>query len=231
MRSSTRRGLVALCLASLVAGAGAAGAAAPKLGPNLVANPGFEEPGLEAPGQPLLPADWTVEGVTVFEHRANLFKDGARSVSITGSVAGGTQLCDGSSGKQQCVANPASAATAGLPLRAAWVSDAPIAVTPGKRYRFSTYVIQPSLNPDDGVPGEGAATRVRWLKGDGSVLATADGPRLVKTAKRIIGWKLVSGDLVAPAGAAGAQLLLGYTDFSTTGLQYGFDGVSFALVK
>ena len=231
MRPTFRRSLTALCLAGLVAGAGSAAAAPAKLGPNLVQNPSFEKEAVAVPGQPVLPQAWTVEGVSVFEHRANLFKDGARSVSITGSVAGGTQLCDGSSGKQQCVANPASAATAGLPLRAAWVSDAPIAVTPGKRYRFSTFVIQPSLNPDDGVPGEGAATRVRWLKGDGSVLATADGPRLVKTAKRIIGWKLVSGDLVAPAGAAGAQLLLGYTDFSTTALQHGYDAVSFALVR
>jgi hypothetical protein len=111
------------------------------------------------------------------------------------------------------------------------VTDAGIAVTSGKRYRFSSFIIQPSLNPDDGVLGEGAATRVRWLKADGSVLSTVEGPKLVKTAKRTLGWKLVSADVVAPAGASGAQLLLGYTDFSTTGLQHGFDLVSFALVK
>jgi hypothetical protein len=36
---------------------------------------------------------------------------------------------------------------------------------------------------------------------------------------------------VAPKGASGAQLLLGYTDFTTTGIQFGYDVVSFAVVK
>lgn len=226
------RSLIALVLAGLVAGAGSAVAAPAKLGPNLVSNPGFETSQLEAPGQPLLPADWSFEGASVlFEHRSNLFRDGARSVSIAGSLGGGKQLCDGSSGQQRCVANPAQAATAPLGLRPAWVSDAPIAVAAGKKYRFSTFVIQPSLNPDDGVEGEGAATRVRWLAANGQVLSTVDGPSLVKSAKRTLGWKQISSDLVAPKGASGAQLLLGYTDFTTTGIQLGYDVVSFAVVK
>ncbi len=227
----TARTLTALCLAGIVAGAGSAVAAPAKLGPNLVANPGFEASALEAPGQPVLPADWLVEGVSAFEHRANLFKDGARSVSLSVAAGGGSQVCDGSSGEQQCAANPAPAATGATPLRPAWVTDAPLAVTAGKRYRFSSFIIQPSLNPDDGVPGEGAVGRVRWLAADGSVLSTVDGPKLVKGPKRVLGWKNVSADVVAPAGATGAQLLLGFTDFSTTGLQYGFDGVVFSLVR
>lgn len=230
MRSITRRTLTALCLAGLVAGAGTAGAAPAKTGPNLVANPSFEQEGVAVPGQPVLPADWSVEGLSAFEHKSNLFKDGARSVTLSGNLSGGKQFCDGSSGTQRCVANPAQAATAGLP-RAAWVTDAPIAVAAGKKYRFSSFIIPVSLNPDDGVMGEGAATRVRWLSASGAVLATVDGPKLVKSAKRTIGWKLVSVDVVAPKGAAGAQLLLGYTDFSTTALQHGYDAVSFALVK
>lgn len=229
MRPTARRALTALCLASLVAGAGSAAAAPPRLGPNLVANPGFEKPGVELPGQPVLPADWTVEGVSAFEHRANLFKGGARSVSLAVGLSGGSQLCDGSSGMQRCVANPAPAATSSLP-RPAWVTAAPIKVVAGKRYRFSSFIIQPSLNPDDGVPGHGASARVRWLAANGAVLSTVDGPSLVKGPKRVLGWKAVSADVVAPAGAVGAKLLLGYTDFSTTGLQYGFDDVVFAQV-
>lgn len=230
MRPTTRRSLTALCLAGLVAGAGSAAAAPPKLGPNLVTNPGFEKEGVAVPGQPVLPANWTVEGVSVFEHRANLFKEGARSVSLSGTL-GGKQICDGSSGQQRCVANPAQPVTGALPLRAAWVTDAPIAVAAGKKYRFSTFIIPVSLNPDDGVEGEGAATRVRWLGAGGAVLSTVEGPKLVKGPKRTLGWKLLSTDVVAPAGATGAELLMGYSDFTTTALQHGYDAVSFALVK
>lgn len=230
MRTTARRRLMAVCLASLVATAGSAAAAPARLGPNLVANPGFEQAAVTVAGQPVLPSAWKVEGASAYEYRTNLFKEGARSVSLSGNLSGGKQLCDGSSGAQRCVANPAPAATAPVP-RAAWVTNAPIAVTAGKRYRFSTFIIPISLNPDDGVMGEGAATRVRWLGAGGAVLATVDGPKLVKGAKRTIGWKLVSADVAAPAGATGAQLLLGYTDFSTTALQHGFDGVGFALVK
>lgn len=232
MRTTARRTAVALALAGLVVGAGSAAAAPAKLGPNLVSNPGFETAALEVPGQPVLPKDWSIAGASVLhEYRQNLFKDGKRAVSIAGSFGGGKQVCDGSSGQQRCVANPAPAATAPLGLHAAWVSDAAIPVTAGKKYRFSLFMIPISLNPDDGVMGEGAATRVRWLKADGSVLSTASGPSLVKTAKRTIGWKLVAADVVAPAGAASAELVLGFTDFTTTGLQYGYDGVSFALVR
>jgi hypothetical protein len=232
MRTTARRTLTALCLAGLVAGAGSAAAAPakPKLGPNLVANPSFEKEAVAVPGQPVLPADWGVEGVSVFEHRANLFKEGARSVTLSGTL-GGKQICDGSSGEQRCTANPATAATDPLPLRAAWVTEAPIAVAAGKKYRFSSWIIPVSLNPNDGVAGEGALTRVRWLGAGGAVLSTAEGPKLVKGPKRTLGWKLQTADVVAPAGATGAQLLLGYTDFTTTALQHGFDAVSFALVK
>ena len=231
MRPSTRS-LIALALAGVVAGAGSAVAAPAKLGPNLVANPSFEKSSLELPGQPVLPADWSFEGASVlFEHRSNLFKDGSRSVSIAGALGGGKQICDGSSGSQTCTPNPAQSAMAPLGLRPAWVTDADIKVTAGKKYRFSTFVIQPSLNPDDGVPGEGAETRVRWLDANGRVLSTAIGPTLIKSAKRIIGWKLITADVVAPKDAVGAQLLLGYTDFTTTGIQFGYDAVAFAQVK
>lgn len=230
MRRPSTRTLTALALAGAVAGAGSVSAAPAKLGPNLVTNPGFEQEAVAVPGQPVLPVAWTVEGVSVFEHRSNLFKDGSRSVSLSGTL-GGKQICDGSSGAQMCTPNPATAATDPLPLRAAWVTDAAIPVQAGKKYRFSTFIIPVSLNPDDGVTGEGAATRVRWLGAGGAVVGTAKGPELVKGPKRTLGWKLVSADVVAPAGATGAELLLGYTDFATTALQHGYDSVSFSLVK
>jgi hypothetical protein len=234
-RRTTARSLTALALAGLVVAAGAATAAPAKPGPNLVSNPGFEQSQFEpvaVTGQPVLPTDWTVEGATIlFDHSQNVWKEGKRGAAISGALGGGRQICDGSSGSQVCTPNPAAAATDPLPLRPAWVTDAPIAVAAGKKYRFSTWVIMPSLNPDAGVPGEGAETRVRWLDAGGGVLSTVSGPVLVKSAKRIIGWKLISADLVAPKGAAGAQLLLGHTDYTTTSTQVAFDEVGFAQLR
>jgi len=234
MRTPTRS-LLVLAVAGAVAAAGSAAAAPVKLGPNLVSNPGFEQSQVEpagAAGQPLLPTDWTVEGASLlFDHSQNVFKDGKRGAAISGALGGGRQLCDGSSGSFVCAPNPAAAATASLPLRPAWATDAPIAVVGGKKYRFSTWIIMPSLNPDAGVMGEGAETRVRWLDASGGVISTATGPSLVKSAKRLIGWKNIAVDLVAPKGATGAQLLLGHTDYTTTSTQVAYDGVVFAQVK
>lgn len=239
----TLRSVSALALAGLVVVAGSAVAAPARLGPNLVSNPGFEQSQFEevsgvvatangGKGQPILPVDWTIEGATIlFDHSDNVWKEGKRGAAISGALGGGRQVCDGSSGTQTCTPNPAAGATADAPLRPAWVTDAPIEVVAGKKYRFSTWIIMPSLNPDAGVPGEGAETRVRWLDDSGAVLSTVTGPTLVKTEKRILGWKNVAADLVAPKGATGAQLLLGHTDYTTTSTQVAYDGVVFALLK
>jgi hypothetical protein len=56
----------------------------------------------------------------------------------------------------------------------------------------------------------------------------ADGPSLVKTAKRQLGFKLALRDEVAPAGATGAQVMLGHTDYTVTSSQVMFDDVSFS---
>lgn len=234
MRATTPRNLLALVLAGLVVAAGSASAAPDKLGPNLVSNPGFEESQFEpvaVTGQPVLPTHWTVEGATIlFDHSQNVWKEGKRGAAISGSLGGGRQVCDGSSGGQVCTPNPAQSVTAALPLRPAWVTDAPIEVDAKRTYRFSAWIIMPSLNPDAGIPDEGAETRVRWLDESGSVIETVVGPTLVKTEKRLLGWKHVSVDLKAPAGATGAQLLLGFTDHTTTSTQVAYDSISFAQV-
>lgn len=232
MRPLARYLLIALVL---VAGAtaGAASAAPSNLGPNLVKNPGFEASRFEpvsVTGQPVLPTDWTVEGATIlFDHSQNVYKDGRRGAAISGALGGGRQICDGSSGGQICNPNPARAVTREAPLRPWWVTDAPIKVTAGRSYHFSVFAIMPSLNPDAGVPGEGVDTKVRWLGSDELELVTVDGPSLIhEKGKRIIGWKQISAVLVAPPGAVSAQLLLGHTDYTTTGGMVAFDTVLFA---
>ena len=234
MRPRARYCLIALVFVASVT-AGSAAAAPANLGPNLVSNPSFEESQFEpvaVSGQPLLPTDWTVEGATIlFDHSQNVYKDGKRGAAISGALGGGSQICDGSSGSQICNPNPAQAATQELPLRPWWVTEAPIEVTAGKTYRFSVFAIMPSLNPDAGVPGEGVATQVRWVAADELELVTVDGPSLInQPGKRLIGWKEISADLVAPPDAVGAQLLLGHTDYTTTSTQVAFDTVSFAAV-
>ena len=232
MRPPVRYCLTALVLVAAVT-AGSASAAPANLGPNLVANPSFEESQFEpvsASGQPVLPTDWTVEGATLlFDHSQNVYKDGRRGAAISGALGGGRQICEGSSGSQVCNPNPAEPATEELPLRPWWATDAPIEVQAGKTYHFSTFVIMPSLNPDAGVPGEGAATQVRWLDEGGAIIATVDGPSLInEPGKRIIGWKQIAADVTAPPGAIRAQLLLGHSNYTTTSTQVAYDVVVFA---
>ncbi len=233
------RAVLAVAVASAVTWASVAAAAPPKLGPNLAPNPSFElsqfETGPVAPGslaQPLLPTGWTVEGATIlFDHSPNAFHDGKRGAAISGALGGGRQICDGSSGTQRCTPNPAPSATSAVPARPFWKSQAPVPVTAGTKYRFGVWTIMPSFNPDAGVPGEGVSTRVRWTGANGAVLSTVDGPSLLKGPKRILGWKRISADLVAPKGATGAVLLLGHSDYTTTSTQVVFDEVSFGTVR
>lgn len=229
MRPTVRCSLISLVLVAAVGLAASAPAVAKN--PNLVANPGFEESQFEpvsATGQPVLPTGWTVEGATIlFDHTQNVYKEGKRSAAISGALGGGGQICDGSSGSQMCNPNPAKAATDQVPLRPFWVTETPIPIEAGKTYHFSTFVIMPSLNPEAGIPGEGAATMVRWLAGDEELL-TVEGPSLLHGAKRIIGWKQISADLKAPPGADGVQLLLGHSNYTTTSNQVVYDVVEFS---
>ena len=240
------RPLLVLTLAASVLGAGSALAApkAPKLGPNLAPNPSFEQANeattIDGNYNPVPPVGWANEGLTVlFDYKTNVGRTGKKMVAISGALGGGKQLCDASSGADQCAPNAAYPATSQVDngtrltysMRPFWVTDNPIAAVAGKTYRFSAYASLPSLNPDAGVPGEGAATQVKWVDAAGKGLAIAEAGKLVKVpGKRILGFKLVTADLKAPAGAAGAVLMLGHTEYTHTGTQVAFDDVSFQQV-
>lgn len=222
--------------------AAAAGKPTLKLGPNLVVNPSFEDSTLDPAtqnGVPVLPVGWTVEGATLlFDYNQRGGHTGARNVAISGSLAPGKQVCDASSGAYVCAPNPAASVTGQVndaslsrfSVRPFWVTQSAIPVSAGKTYRFSMYSIRPSLDPNAGVMGEGAATKVRWLDATGAVLSVTDGPRAVKTAKRDLGFKLSFLDLTAPAKAVGAKLMLGHTDYTVTSAQVAFDDISFQVV-
>ena len=239
MRPRTRV-LAALPVLLSVAVAGSAQARAPKVGPNLAPNPSFEQSSLDQAtqnGVPVTPVGWSFEGATiVFDYNQRGGHTGARQVAVSGSLAPGKQICDASSGAYVCAPNPAAAATGAIndgtqntySLRPYWTTAAPIPVKAGGRYRFSVWAIRPSLDPNAGVLGEGALTRVRWVDASGKALSVVDGASLVKGPKRQLGFKLISADLTAPSGAAGAVLMLGHTDYTVTSAQVAFDDVVFA---
>lgn len=241
------RPLVAVVLAVGVAGAGgalAAPAKAPKpikVGPNLAPNPSFEDANdattIDGNYNPVPPKGWANEGLTVlFDYKTSVGRTGKKMVAISGALGGGKQFCDGSSGADKCTANPAYSATSQLDqgtrnsysMRPFWTTADGVPVVAGKSYRFSAWAAMPSFNPDAGVPGEGAATQIRWVNAAGDGIAITEGGKLVKEAgKRILGFKLVTADLTAPAGAVGAVLMLGHTEYSHSGAQVAFDDVSF----
>ena len=238
MSRSVARAATALALGLGVLGAGQA-VAAPKLGPNLVVNPSFEASTADAAtanGIPVLPVGWSIEGSSLlFDYNQRGGHTGKRNAAINQALGGGSQFCDGSSGTDQCAPNPAYSGTHAVDqatvgtfsIRPFWTTAKAIPVKAGQRYRFSVWAIRPSLNPNAGVPGEGAETRVRWVDASGSASSVAEGASLVKGPKRQLGFKLISADLKAPAGAAGAVLMLGHTDYSHTGASVAFDDVSF----
>jgi hypothetical protein len=236
------RALLALPLLASVAIAGSSYAAAPKLGPNLAPNPSFEVSSQDAATQngiPVMPVGWSFEGAGVSDYNQRGGHTGARNVQISGAYGGGRQVCDHSvDGSERCAPNPAYAQTHQVDeqlaptysIRPFWVTESAVPVTAGKTYRFSVWAIRPSLAPDAGVVGEGAETRVRWVDAAGNGISVVNGASLVKGPKRQLGFKLISADLKAPAGAAGAVLMLGHTDYSHTGAAVAFDDVSFNLV-
>lgn len=243
-----RTALVAATGLGVLFGAGLADAAParpkpPVLGPNLVVNPSFEQSTNDAATEqkiPVLPVAWTVEGATIlFDYNNRGGHTGQRQVAISGSLAPGAQICDASAGSYTCVPNPAhsvtgqanEAALGRFSIRPFFVTEKAVPVTAGKTYRFSTWIVRPSFDPNIGVNGEGATTKVRWVAADGSTVKVTDGPSLLKSAtRRDLGFKLVSLDQPAPAGAVGAKLLLGHSDYTVTSAQVAFDDVTFQQV-
>jgi hypothetical protein len=237
------RWVLALSVAASVVLAGAAQAGAPKLGPNLAPNPSFETSSNDAATQngiPVTPVGWSFEGAgPVFDYNQRGGHTGARNVQISGSAGLGRQLCDHSvDGSERCAPNPAYAQTHQVDesvaptysIRPFWITASALPVTAGKTYRFSVWAIRPSLAPDAGVVGEGAETRVRWVDAAGNGISVVNAASLVKGPKRQLGFKLISADLKAPAGATGAVLMLGHTDYSHTGAAVAFDDVAFQKV-
>jgi hypothetical protein len=144
-------------------------------------------------------------------------------------------VCDASSGTYTCAPNPGApvtgsandAAMSRFSIRPFWVTEKAIPVKAGAKYSFSMYSIRPSLDPNAGVVGEGAASKVRWVDASGATLKVVDGPVSLKGSKRELGFRLSSLDLVAPAGAVGAKLLLGHSDYTVTSAQVAFDDIAF----
>jgi len=234
------RPLLAVAVCASVLGASSA-LAAPKVGPNLAPNPSFEEAfeatTIDGNYNPVPPVGWANEGATaLFDYKTKVGRTGKKMVAISGTFAGGKKLCDGSSGADKCTDNPAFPVTDAVvqgtsktySIRPFWTTDKGIPVTAGKTYRFSAYAAMPTIGTANaGTPGEGAATQVRWLDASGKVLSFSEGGKYVKSAKRVLGFKLVTADLKAPAGAVGAELMLGHTYYTHTGTQVAFDDVAF----
>ncbi len=238
------RPLLALTLCSAVALSGTALAkSAPVLGQNLVVNASFETATSDAAvdkGVPVPPVGWTFEGATiVFDYKSDGGRTGKHRVAVSGSLAPGRQVCDGSSGTYQCVPNPGAAATGQVndaalgysSVRPFWVTQAAIPVKAGTTYRFAMFSLRPSFDPSVGVDGEGPASKVRWVDASGATVKVVDGPQALKGAKRELGYRFSTLDVVAPAGAVGAKLLLGHSDYTVTSAQVAFDDISFNEVK
>jgi hypothetical protein len=220
----------ALALAALALPAEAA--KAPKLGPNLVVNPSFEESALEAtpatpPGslaQPMLPTGWTFEGLSaLFDHSPNVHHTGKRAAAISGSLSGGRDFCETGS----CVANPTNAvkdAVAPTMMVAPhWRTQAPISVTAGKGYQLSFWGGTSIVTVHKGLDAI-----VRWVDANGvtvsqqTLVNTTDGGTTAFT-------KYVYKRVVPPAGATGAVLLFGQSDDAWIG-QVFFDDIYFGTV-
>jgi hypothetical protein len=230
-----------VCLTLVVSGSALA-RSTPVAGPNLVPNPSFEVAQSDAAvdhGVPVPPVGWTFEGATiVFDYRSDSGRTGNHHIAVSGSLAPGREICDASTGTYKCVANPA-ASVAGLvtetslpysSIRPFWISAAAIPVAAGHTYRFGMYSLRPSLDPNAGVDGEGPVSKVRWVDASGSTVKVVDGPQALKTAKRELGYRFSTLDVVAPAGAVGAKLMLGHSDYTVTSAQVAFDDISFAEV-
>jgi hypothetical protein len=222
--------LVAACLvAATVAPSYAAGhGKAPKvvLGRNLLPNASFEQSQFEpapvpayATSQPLLPTGWAFEGAAgLFDHGQHGAHSGKRAITISDPASGPRGVCQNG----YCVDNPANSARDGA---REYYSESPmwrtlnsVPVTAGKTYQVSAWVSWTLVTI-----GVGATTEVRWVDASGVPVGISAGPSLLANARNspALAWTNIAGTVKAPAGAAGAIVLLGESDDAwISGLTY-----------
>jgi hypothetical protein len=130
----------------------------------------------------------------------------------------------------------------------AWRTQSAIPVNGGTRYTFSTYIS--NSFPLDGT---GAVTKVRWLDANGVPIGISNGPSLMAPnansganyytfalqsagdvnayKEHDVSWtKRVNNNVLAPANARGAVLLLGYSDSAWIG-SVSYDLVCFGVYQ
>lgn len=210
-------------------------------GPNLLPNPGFEQAQpAQVPAadyQPVvtecqcnaLPVGWIYEGAAeLFSMSTVDPHSGHYDVVISGSLSGGRQLCE-VEGQIGCVSNPTNAAKeAARPyysLPPTWLTQSPIPVKAGQAYLLTSWV---AWSTED--IGQGVTLQVRWLDANGLPISQVAVRDWRSTAANNLSqkWADIGGTVVAPSGAASADVLLGATDDAWIG-QVRFDDAYFGL--
>ncbi|MHB8341860.1 MAG: hypothetical protein ACYDB7_11920 [Mycobacteriales bacterium] len=211
-------------------------------GPNLLPNPGFEQavptqlpPGAYEPTLAsacqcnVLPAGWIYEGAAeLFSMATTDPHSGHYDIVISGSLSGGTQLCE-LSGQVGCITNPTNpvktAARQYYSLPPTWLTQNPIPVTPKVTYLLSSWV---SWSTED--VHQGVFLQTRWLNAAGVPIAQSPVITFTSTPGNNLqeNWAKVSGTVAAPAGAASVDVLLGATDDAWIG-QVRFDDAYFGV--
>ena len=187
------------------------------LGPNLLPNPGFEQSAIEpAPvpaytsSQPLLPTGWAFEGSAgLFDHGQHTSHTGKRAVTISDPASGPAQFCQQKTCAPDPIDGPRQSAMQYYSETPFWRTLQSIPVSPGKTYQLSAWVTWTLMTI-----GIGAITEVRWVDANGVPVAITPGPSLIANARNspALAYTQLTGQLKAPAGAAGAIIMLGCGD-------------------
>lgn len=190
-------------------------------GANLLPNAGFEQSVLEpdpvpqyTQPQPILPNGWIFEGAAgLFDHSPNFSHSGRRGIAISIPAGGKRRVC--AAAEIPCVDNPVTPQRPQFEwiasLNPYWRTARPVPVSPGTTYRLSVWTSGQIITA-----GEGMITKVRWVDANGLPIPFAEtpGPSRIAGANEpdTLDWVQVSGTMVAPAGAAGAIVMLGHSD-------------------
>jgi hypothetical protein len=195
-------------------------------GPNLLPNASFEASVLEPSGVPpytspqgMLPTGYAFEGLAgLFDHNGSQAHTGNRLIGISVPASGKDDLCAGA--PAPCQKNPTrevkDAAAPYVSITPFWRTLMPVPVTAGKTYKLSVWTRQTLATVLTG-----AITQVRWTDASGVPIgAVSKGPACIQgdavhplcTNADQSAWKLISGDVKAPAGAGGAIVMFGAQD-------------------